>query len=81
MGFVRAKKLEKGHLLKCLFRVGLFVRDKKLKKGHLLKCLFRVGLFVRAKKLRKGHLLKCTFGIVCEGQTAVFVLRSSSSSS
>ena len=33
------------------------------------------------QKLRKGHLLKCTFGIVCEGQSAVFVLRSSSSSS
>ena len=52
---------------------------KSLKKDTCWSVL--LGLFVRAKKLRKGHLLKCPFGIVCEGQTAVFVLKSSSSSS
>ena len=48
---MRTKKLEKGHLLKCLFGV---VRDDKKLEGHLLKCPF--GVVRKAQKSKKGHL-------------------------
>ena len=85
LGFVRAKKLEKGHLLKCPF--GVVRESQKAWKRTLVEVSFwgcSWGLkslkkdtcwsvllgFVKAKKLEKGHLLKCPFGVVREGQKA-----------